>query len=583
MRRFFSLLLVQLLVGLPLYAVDRYVATTGSDAADGSIGTPWLTIQHAADSVLCGDVVNVAAGTYNERVLVDNSCTVGNGITFQGAAAATTFIDGGDVHTGWSLYSSCSSVGVYRKSNATIGYTPQSAAWENKSIAWISDAKMTAPAGLNALCTADGTYWDGRVAMAGQTGGFTYIRYRDGRSPNDSSVKLSPDDVGAFGLDGADYITIKNFTIRNSYNAVRIYNSATNNILEDNILQGGYQTVFLYTGTANNLVQNNDVSSNYIYADIGHPEDSSYIAANVLNSMRVLGDIWGLGVVSWDTGADNRVTGNTMHHSLGGLSMITTVSNNPALNAGTEWDNNDISYCVDYCIDLSSNSSAANVEIHDNAVYEYWVGMRIGTIFHGPLYIYRNRFSGEIQGVNTSGDLTLSFFGATQPSTGIWIYHNSFAGADEAISVYDVILTNVHFVNNAFSSFDWKEGTPDSAASTYQYNWVGGVGASGTLFGGGSNNTVAAGTYLWDLNAPLFDMPEASPARETGIDISTTWLGHAALPGFSPGYFAGSAPDAGAVQFGDTPPDPPDPGGGTSGPLQITGNTSAQGNVTITQ
>ena len=52
-----------------------YVATTGSDAADGSILTPWLTIQHAlnhiASNISSGKIIiHVADGTYTEELVV---------------------------------------------------------------------------------------------------------------------------------------------------------------------------------------------------------------------------------------------------------------------------------------------------------------------------------------------------------------------------------------------------------------------------------------------------------------------------------------------------------------------------------
>jgi len=41
-----------------------FVSPAGSDAAAGTSDAPWLTLQHAADSVAAGDVVTVRAGTY---------------------------------------------------------------------------------------------------------------------------------------------------------------------------------------------------------------------------------------------------------------------------------------------------------------------------------------------------------------------------------------------------------------------------------------------------------------------------------------------------------------------------------------
>ena len=52
--------------GRPTY----WIAPSGSDTADGSEGSPWRTIQHAASTVPPGSTVFVRAGVYNEQVHV---------------------------------------------------------------------------------------------------------------------------------------------------------------------------------------------------------------------------------------------------------------------------------------------------------------------------------------------------------------------------------------------------------------------------------------------------------------------------------------------------------------------------------
>lgn len=69
------------------HAASYYVAPTGSDAANGSQSTPWLTLQKAADSVHAGDTVLVSAGTYKGFVLWQGpSGTASAPITFHAAA-----------------------------------------------------------------------------------------------------------------------------------------------------------------------------------------------------------------------------------------------------------------------------------------------------------------------------------------------------------------------------------------------------------------------------------------------------------------------------------------------------------------
>lgn len=63
-----------------------YVATTGDNANDGSIGSPWLTINYAASRPLNpGDTVIVKAGTYNTSGinLTKNGSAAGGYITFK--------------------------------------------------------------------------------------------------------------------------------------------------------------------------------------------------------------------------------------------------------------------------------------------------------------------------------------------------------------------------------------------------------------------------------------------------------------------------------------------------------------------
>lgn len=56
----------------------KYVEKSGSDSADGSIGTPWLTINHALQNAVSGDTILVGNGTYNETFLDTNGLVADN-------------------------------------------------------------------------------------------------------------------------------------------------------------------------------------------------------------------------------------------------------------------------------------------------------------------------------------------------------------------------------------------------------------------------------------------------------------------------------------------------------------------------
>ncbi|NDP26530.1 MAG: DUF1565 domain-containing protein [Flavobacterium sp.] len=73
-----------------------YVATTGNDANDGSINTPFLTINKAAQVAIAGDVVIIKSGTYKptSAIVVGNSGTATNPITFMSEVKDGAIIDG---------------------------------------------------------------------------------------------------------------------------------------------------------------------------------------------------------------------------------------------------------------------------------------------------------------------------------------------------------------------------------------------------------------------------------------------------------------------------------------------------------
>lgn len=74
-----------------------YVSTTGSDSNPGTIGAPWLTIQHAANSVTAGATVYVFGGVYSEAVNFPASGTAAAPITFESYPGQTAVLDGTSV------------------------------------------------------------------------------------------------------------------------------------------------------------------------------------------------------------------------------------------------------------------------------------------------------------------------------------------------------------------------------------------------------------------------------------------------------------------------------------------------------
>ncbi len=72
-----------------------HVATNGSDPSVGSSAAPWLTIQHAVDTVPAGATVLVHAGVYNKTVTITRSGSASAGfITVESAPGEIAIVDG---------------------------------------------------------------------------------------------------------------------------------------------------------------------------------------------------------------------------------------------------------------------------------------------------------------------------------------------------------------------------------------------------------------------------------------------------------------------------------------------------------
>ena len=76
-------------------AATRFVATSGSDAANDCLGagSPCKTITHALTQTLAGDTVSVAAGTYNTALGETFPLLINVDLTLTGDLAGSTILD----------------------------------------------------------------------------------------------------------------------------------------------------------------------------------------------------------------------------------------------------------------------------------------------------------------------------------------------------------------------------------------------------------------------------------------------------------------------------------------------------------
>ena len=87
-------------------AAVYHVSPSGSDAADGSMATPWQTLGHCAAMVQPGDTCQAHAGTYRETVTPPRAGNAAAPIRFEAAPGECAIVSGADVvGTSWQVAS----------------------------------------------------------------------------------------------------------------------------------------------------------------------------------------------------------------------------------------------------------------------------------------------------------------------------------------------------------------------------------------------------------------------------------------------------------------------------------------------
>jgi hypothetical protein len=80
-----------------VHCTDYYVAPSGNNSNPGTQALPWKTVTRAANTLIAGDTVYIASGTYQERVIPTHSGSAGNYIHFTIQPAAVVIIDGSSI------------------------------------------------------------------------------------------------------------------------------------------------------------------------------------------------------------------------------------------------------------------------------------------------------------------------------------------------------------------------------------------------------------------------------------------------------------------------------------------------------
>ena len=584
MWRLFVLLWI-LTLASPAFAATYYVSTTGDNGNAGtSAGAAWETLQHAHDTATNGDTIMILAGQYYQRVRITK-----NSMTWTGEVG--TIVDGSDSLTGWSAYGD----GIYRVS--TPGYEPF------ELMALSTTAKLSVQKYANSMmngtvcenCCGTGLdvmafatdalcenriYWDGWEAGFGVTGGFVYLRFRNGEDPDDMSVRVSPGATtnrGTFTIDGGDNNIIENMDIGGGLNAVALVNNADNNTIRNNILRNGRNQVYVGTATGT-IIENNSMDTRLIGSTAGyaatpyqagdwsttqHPETKPKLNIYHHNKFEVgLSGEQSGGIYCNPCGSSMIVDGNTIIGGTVGVHL-------DGFGTGAIIRNNLIGYQSAESVYYSEHYDA---EIYNNVFFDNNSGIRIQDMegYNGTKtgYIYRNHFH---MALKFAEGIQFGFIVKEISPHTLYVYHNTFTmeGSQDGYALNlsggdgppPTAMPGMRAVNNVFSgiqmyptSFLNCDTNGNDSLGMYSYNHSAmGENINGGSSGNCGNNTEGGPNPIWSdpLNETLLP-PAGHAALDSAIRLDQPWTinstEYPALPGMAGGYYPDSTPHRGAIQ-----------------------------------
>ena len=521
-----------------------------SDCADG----PWRTIQHAIDHTGAGDVVNVKAGTYSEYVVIKSSGTPDKPRIIQGERGEDgewlTIIDPGKPVANW-MPAPEMGPGVFKASHDSIGFEFEEMTVDGRRIGRIRDEMMADGSGRKLLATPSTAkidmphtglrinYWDGIGALAANADKTSYIRFRNGESPNSKQIRAYPYKHIVCLYDGASYNTIRNFKIIGGEHGIILSRDANHNLVEHNSIKCNRARIGLYHGAHSNTIRFNHLTMGYY----GHDDFGAWIRgkerrhairehvyrefkftfghntshdaavrmihagnANVIHANRMA---YGLIGITASAAVDQPTRDTVFSENVISNMSSTGFTSAPGLD-GTRFFGNTILDCnisIRWHKVNESPESKRTVFMWDNRC---WQPRNVGKHIH-------------IHWLKDAGDISPASF---------WLYHNSFCGG--AYGIYNsrysqrqrlpgaFVINNIFSVITAFHNQHETRNHADPAIGAFDYNWVGPTRSAMDIIPLGRNNRASQAAMWPDDSPPSFSIPPqySDNMKSMGLDIS---------------------------------------------------------------
>jgi len=588
-----------LLLTLIVSATNYYVKNGGDNTKSGLDDVnAWETIAKVNSvSFNAGDNIYFKKGDIFIGTLTPaSSGTFGNYITFGAyGTGVKPILTPNNVVAGitWTVHSG----DIWKTTD--IPYNPGNILidWEDK-IPKINDANWTTAysghyGGLNSLgmlaLSENQTYnindqdvyfWDGLDALYAYNSGTTYLRFRGGEDPNDSTFMIAAEGSSAIYLYYKNYINIQNLHLIGGQYGIDLY-TAGHIIIENCYIGSSNNKIYIHASSSAVTVRNDTLTNNYLssYTPGAWVNGTEYVHG--VNEHYYIFGKYRIGHGDSNT-ADNAIfmTGgkknnNTIHDNIitdciNGIYVFG--DNNHIYNnyiEGTSSIGVYFNYGTDSC------SAYNNHIVNSNIPFRFgWVDNT--TYTPRRIYIYRNKID-----IIDAGEFMYIHYGTTGAAAiQAFIYHNSIIGKrgitlSSYAAKYPDDDIGFLFVNNIFSilnynSYGWSGMATHDDLFVFYYNWVGGyyygAGSGVSVWATDASNLNHVGSTFWDheIDPPDFTDIIGTEVVDAGIDVSTTFVldevEYPALPGTDPGDYYDD-PDIGYYEY--------DAGGGPIEPLVI--------------
>ena len=377
-----------------------YVAKYGDDNNQGTLASPWCTIQKAANSAAPGDTVYVRAGTYNEKLSITGSGSEGNIITYSAYPDETVTIDGNNTPSvnDWQGLVTISGDYVTFRNFRVINSRWAGILAENANNIIIQGNYIAKTKSAGILCRQGTNYKVLNNELYHTSGYYNQAQGDSSDSQESISIQEQVDgfevaynyvhDVGIGGKQGCEGIDTKAGVRNGSTHHNRIINA---------------QSVGIYVDAWDTYVDNIDVYDNFVS---GGPSSGISVSAEdggTVNEVRVynniiIGNNWGMMFPSYDGSSGGTlqnvsVVNNTIYSNNSGPDKfgIWIGAWSPTYINGLYVRNNIISQ------NTNNQIRYTNPERHRNIVVEY-------NLIDGPSDLWgTNYMTGDPQFVNPSG------------------------------------------------------------------------------------------------------------------------------------------------------------------------------------